>query len=72
MYYLQPSESVGNVGQLCIDLLTTTLGSLPSSELKRVGYIYSPALLPAVGNDAFATYKSPPTGELCTAMEGIV
>lgn len=41
-----PSLSIGNVGQLAIDLIVSTL-SLP-----RVGYLDNPHVLPIVGNDS--------------------
>jgi len=43
-----PLLSIGNVGQLSIDLLISSL------NLPRVGFLESPFLLPMVGNDAFS------------------
>lgn len=59
----QPSISVGNVGQLTVDLLINTL------KLPRVGYLKDPALLPLVGNDAFD--HTHPSGYLHTSAEGV-
>ena len=60
----QPSISVGNVGQLTVDLLVNTL------QLPRVGYLNDPAILPLVGNDAFDHTR--PSGYLHTSAEGKV
>lgn len=54
-----PSVSVGNVGQLTVDLLITSL------NLKKVGTIWHPAILPTVGSDPFFGEKK----EVCTACE---
>ena len=42
--------SIGNVGQLAIDLVISAL----SSSCQLIGYFHDASLLPAVGNDAFA------------------
>ncbi|XP_050396081.1 proteasome assembly chaperone 2 [Patella vulgata] len=42
-----PCVSVGNVGQLAVDLIISTL------DLQKVGYIYHSAILPIVGNDPY-------------------
>jgi len=54
--------SVGNVGQLAVDLLINTW------RLPRVGYMDHPALLPLVGNNAFD--HTQPAGHLHTVAEG--
>ena len=53
---------MGNVGQLAVDLLINSL------QLKRVGYLHHPGLLPLVGNDAFD--HIPQTGHLHMTAEG--
>ena len=60
--HTQPCISVGNVGQLAVDLLINSL------RLGRVGYLHDPSLLPLVGNDAFD--HTPQSGHLHTAAEG--
>jgi len=42
-----PSVGVGNVGQLAIDLLISTL------ETKKIGIVHHPAILPLVGSDPY-------------------
>ena len=61
-FFFQPCISVGNVGQLAVDLVVSTLG------LQRVGWIQDTALLPIVGNDAFD--HTPGRGYLHTSAEG--
>ncbi|XP_025896230.1 proteasome assembly chaperone 2 [Nothoprocta perdicaria] len=46
---LAPAVSVGNVGQLAIDLVISTLG------MTKVGYFYTDCLVPMVGNNPYAT-----------------
>ncbi|KYO35326.1 proteasome assembly chaperone 2 isoform X2 [Alligator mississippiensis] len=46
---LMPSVSVGNVGQLAIDLVISTL------DMPKVGYFYTDCLVPMVGNNPYAT-----------------
>ncbi|NXN97821.1 PSMG2 protein, partial [Rhinopomastus cyanomelas] len=46
---LMPAVSVGNVGQLAIDLVISTLG------MTKVGYFYTDCLVPMVGNNPYAT-----------------
>ena len=43
----QPVVSVGNVAQLALDLIISTL------DMERFGYLYHEALVPVVGNDPF-------------------
>lgn len=54
-----PSVSVGNVGQLTIDLLITTY------NFKKVATFWHPGIIPTVGADPFDDDNS----ELCTACE---
>ncbi|XP_002741628.1 proteasome assembly chaperone 2-like [Saccoglossus kowalevskii] len=58
-----PAVSVGNIGQLSVDLLVTTL------ELVKVGYIHSECVLPVCGNDPFNTDKKRTEGNLATSTE---
>ena len=60
----QPAVSIGNVGQLTIDLLIYNL------DLKRVGYLYDSSILPLVGNDPF-TSSGMREGGLVTSAEGV-
>ncbi|KAM6282768.1 proteasome assembly chaperone 2 [Porphyrio hochstetteri] len=48
---LMPAVSVGNVGQLAIDLVISTL------KMTKVGYFYTDCLVPMVGNNPYATTK---------------
>jgi proteasome assembly chaperone (PAC2) family protein len=52
--------SIGNVGQLSIDLLINSL------QAKRVGYFYTKFVLPVVGNSPFSEEKN----DLHTRVEG--
>ena len=52
---LQPVVSVGNAGQLAVDML---LASLVPGGVPRVGFLDCPFVLPIAGHDAFAS--SPP------------
>ncbi|XP_063441854.1 proteasome assembly chaperone 2-like isoform X2 [Mytilus edulis] len=47
-----PAVSVGNVGQLAVDMIISTLW------MERIGYIYHDSILPLVGNDPFAHPES--------------
>jgi len=58
---IQPCVSVGNVAQLSIDLLITTL------KMERVGHLCDQCLLPLVCQSAFDHY----TGVLNTSGEGM-
>jgi len=49
---IYPSVSVGNVGQLAVDMVISTLW------MERIGYIYHDSILPLVGNDPFAHPES--------------
>jgi len=44
----QPAVSIGNVGQLAVDLLISSL------SLSKVGFIECPFVLPVAGNDTFS------------------
>ncbi|KAH0768379.1 hypothetical protein KY290_004322 [Solanum tuberosum] len=55
-----PALSIGNVGQLAVDLLVASL------KAKRIGYLDDPNVVPCVGNDAY--WPSPP-GELALPLE---
>ncbi|KAM6899746.1 proteasome assembly chaperone 2 isoform 2-T2 [Xenentodon cancila] len=46
-----PAVAVGNVGQLAIDLLVSTL------NMSRVGYLHTDCLIPMAGNNPFTTCK---------------
>ncbi|KAM8967905.1 proteasome assembly chaperone 2 [Pelodytes ibericus] len=59
---LLPAVSVGNVGQLAIDLVISTL------HLPKVGYFYTDCLVPMVGNNPYATNEEN-TKDLCTNAE---
>ncbi|CAN6819966.1 unnamed protein product [Brassica oleracea] len=56
----QPALSIGNVGQLAVDLLVSSTGA------DRVGYLDDPYLLPCVGNDAYGPL---PCGEIALPLE---
>lgn len=56
---IMPICAVGNVGQLTCDLLISTL--LHKKECQLVGRIYSPAMMPVVGPNAFNPYGPPTT-----------
>ncbi|XP_010525686.1 PREDICTED: proteasome assembly chaperone 2 [Tarenaya hassleriana] len=55
-----PALSVGNVGQLAVDLLVSSMGA------ERVGYLDDPFMLPCVGNDAYGPL---PCGEIALPLE---
>lgn len=55
-----PALSIGNVGQLALDLLIST------TEAERVGYLDDPFILPCVGNDAYGPI---PQGNLALPAE---
>ncbi|XAR72854.1 hypothetical protein NMG60_11019632 [Bertholletia excelsa] len=55
-----PALSIGNVGQLAVDLLILSTGA------ERIGYLDDPNLLPCVGNDA---YWPTPKGDLALPLE---
>ncbi|XP_075520902.1 uncharacterized protein LOC142554235 [Primulina tabacum] len=55
-----PALSIGNVGQLAVDLLISSL------KADRIGYLDDPNVLPCVGNDA---YTASPGGDLALPLE---
>lgn len=55
-----PALSIGNVGQLAVDLL------IASTKAERIGYLDDPNVLPCVGNDA---YTPTPQGDLALPLE---
>ncbi|XP_037119331.1 proteasome assembly chaperone 2 [Syngnathus acus] len=57
-----PAVAVGNVGQLAVDLLISTL------NLTRVGFLHTDCLIPMAGNNPYATGKDD-ADELHTAAE---
>ncbi|XP_051926186.1 proteasome assembly chaperone 2 isoform X2 [Hippocampus zosterae] len=62
MTLVMPAVAVGNVGQLAVDLLISTL-SLP-----RVGYLHTDCVIPMAGNNPYA-HGQDDAGELHTASE---
>ena len=62
-YIFQPAVSVGNVGQLAVDMVISTLW------MERIGYIYHDSILPLVGNDPFAHPESVAC-KIVTSCEG--
>ncbi|CAJ1083429.1 proteasome assembly chaperone 2 [Xyrichtys novacula] len=46
---VMPAVAVGNVGQLAVDLMVSTL------SMKRVGHIHTDCLIPMAGNNPYAT-----------------
>ncbi|XP_068655025.1 uncharacterized protein [Aristolochia californica] len=57
---LLPALSIGNVGQLAIDLL------ISSFKAERIGYLDDPSVLPCVGADAYGPI---PEGNLALSLE---
>ncbi|GAQ78007.1 hypothetical protein KFL_000060740 [Klebsormidium nitens] len=55
-----PAISIGNVGQLAIDLIITGL------DLKRIGFLEEPNVLPCAGNDAVGLTSE---GIMSTSLE---
>uniref|UniRef100_A0A3Q1GUF9 Glyoxylate reductase/hydroxypyruvate reductase n=1 Tax=Acanthochromis polyacanthus TaxID=80966 RepID=A0A3Q1GUF9_9TELE len=47
----EPAVAVGNVGQLAVDLIVSTL------NMSRVGHIHTDCLIPMAGNNPYATCK---------------
>ncbi|XP_041823336.1 proteasome assembly chaperone 2 [Melanotaenia boesemani] len=48
---VMPAVAVGNVGQLAVDLIVSTL------NMSRVGYIHTDCLIPMAGNNPYTTCK---------------
>ncbi|XP_034561490.1 proteasome assembly chaperone 2 [Notolabrus celidotus] len=59
---VMPAVAVGNVGQLAVDLMVSTL------NMKRVGHIHTDCLIPMAGNNPYAT-SSEEVEELHTPAE---
>ena len=59
----QPALSIGNVGQLGVDLL------ISSTRAQRIGFLDDPNVLPCVGNDAYTPSLKP---QLALSLEGTV
>ncbi|KAK7139027.1 hypothetical protein R3I93_016220 [Phoxinus phoxinus] len=59
---IMPAVSVGNVGQLAVDLLISTL------NMPRVGYFHTDCLIPMVGNNPYAT-STEDAAQLSTSAE---
>ncbi|WVZ60686.1 hypothetical protein U9M48_010673 [Paspalum notatum var. saurae] len=57
---IMPALSIGNVGQLAVDLL------ISSARARRVAYLDEPSVLPCAGNDAFGPDA---VGDLALALE---
>lgn len=55
-----PALSIGNVGQLAVDLLVSSM------RAARIGYLDDPFILPCIGNNA---YEPLPIGELALPLE---
>eukprot|EP00250_Pteridium_aquilinum_P015976 c22869_g1_i1 orf=102-953(+) len=55
-----PALSIGNVGQLAVDLIISSL------QAHKVGYLDDPCVLPCIGNDPFGSIDR---GELAVALE---
>ncbi|XP_057829936.2 uncharacterized protein LOC131040983 [Cryptomeria japonica] len=55
-----PALSIGNAGQLAVDLLVSSRRAL------KIGYLDDPYVLPCVGNDAYGPH---PQGDLAVALE---
>lgn len=58
---MQPALSMGNAGQLAVDLLI-------SHGACKAGYLEEPHVLPCVGNDPFGPSAD---GDLAVALEGM-
>lgn len=54
---------MGNVGQLAVDLIVSTL------NMSRVGYLHTDCLIPMAGNNPYSTRKEDADG-LHTPAEG--
>lgn len=59
-----PAVSIGNVGQLAVDLVVSAVCPDGSS----IGYLYDSCVLPVVGNDAF-TLSTEASGKLNVSVE---
>uniref|UniRef100_A0A3P9NU46 Proteasome assembly chaperone 2 n=1 Tax=Poecilia reticulata TaxID=8081 RepID=A0A3P9NU46_POERE len=61
---VMPAVAVGNVGQLAVDLIVSTL------NMSRVGYFHTDCLIPMAGNNPYASGKED-AEELHTPAEGV-
>uniref|UniRef100_A0A3B3V5K4 Proteasome assembly chaperone 2 n=1 Tax=Poecilia latipinna TaxID=48699 RepID=A0A3B3V5K4_9TELE len=61
---VMPAVAVGNVGQLAVDLIVSTL------NMRRVGYFHTDCLIPMAGNNPYASGKAD-AEELHTPAEGV-
>ncbi|NP_001291091.1 proteasome assembly chaperone 2 [Esox lucius] len=59
---IMPAVSVGNVGQLAVDLIVSTL------NMCRVGYLHTDCLIPMAGNNPYAT-SAENANDLSTSAE---
>ena len=59
--------SIGNVGQLAVDLVVSSISPNCSGH---IGYFYDSCILPVVGNDAF-TQSASSLGKLNVSVEGL-
>lgn len=59
-----PAVSIGNVGQLAVDLVVSSI----SPNAHHIGYFYDSCVLPVVGNDAF-TQSAESLGKLNVSVE---
>lgn len=59
---IQPSLSIGNVGQMAIDTLISTF------QFTQAGSVECSNVLPFVANDPFHKHNS---GQITTSLEGI-
>ncbi len=62
----QPAIGVGNVGQLCVDVLLAN-----SPDAVKIGYFHDESLLPVVANDALAVSPANCKGTITLAVEGM-
>lgn len=53
---IMPAVAVGNVGQLAVDLIVSTL------NMSRVGYLHTDCLIPMAGNNPYSTRKEDADG----------
>ena len=58
--------SVGNVGQLAVDLMISTL------KMKKVGHIHDESITPVIGNDPYTGCFSSRVGTMQLGMEKVL
>lgn len=66
VWFSKPAVSIGNVGQLAVDLVVSTV----CPDGSPIGYLYDSCVLPVVGNDAFTLSTEAP-GKLNVSVEGL-